>query len=128
MKASMTCLPILIILNWNFKFHVYTNVSNFALGIMLGQNLDNTIEKPIYYASRLLNNVLKNYNTIEKETLAVIYALKKIRHYLLGNNIVFYVDCQTSLYLVNKLVVIGQIVRWLLFLRNFDFKVVYKPN
>jgi hypothetical protein len=107
---------------------VYTNVSNFALGIMLGQNLDNTIEKPIYYASRLLNNVLKNYNTIEKETLAVIYALKKIRHYLLGNNIVFYVDCQTSLYLVNKLVVIGQIVRWLLFLRNFDFKVVYKPN
>ncbi len=75
MKASMTCLPVLIIHNWNFKFHVHTNVSNFALGLMLGQKLDNTIEKPIYHASRLLNNAEKNYTTIEKETLAMIYAV-----------------------------------------------------
>jgi len=107
MKASMTCLPILIIPNWNFKFHVHTNVSNFVLRIMLEQNLDNTIEKPIYYASRLMNSAEKNYTTIEKEALAVIYAVKKFKHHLLGNSFVFYVDHETSFYLVNKPVVTG---------------------
>jgi hypothetical protein len=72
---------------------------------MLGQNLDNTIEKPIYYANRLMNNAKKNYTTIKKEALAMIYVVKNFRHYLLGNNFVFYVDHQTLLYLVNKPVV-----------------------
>ncbi len=128
MKASMTCFPILIIPNWNFKFHVHIDVSNFALGIILRQNLDNTIEKPIYYAIRLMDNAKKNYTTIEKEALEVIYAIKKFRHYQLGSSFVFYVDHQTSLYLVNKPMVIGRIAIWLLLLQEFDFKVVYKPS
>jgi hypothetical protein len=41
---------------------------------------------------------------------------------------VFYVDHQTLLYLVNKPMVTGRIARWLLFLQEFDFKVVYKPS
>jgi hypothetical protein len=32
------------------------------------------------------------------------------------------------LYLVNKLVVTSHIVKWLLFLQEFDSKVVYKPG
>jgi hypothetical protein len=56
MKASMTCLPMLMVPNWKIKFHVHINTSNFALGVMLGQNLNNTIDKPMYYASRLMNN------------------------------------------------------------------------
>jgi hypothetical protein len=39
---------------------------------MLGQNPNNTIDRPIYYASRFMNNAKKNYTTIEKETLAMI--------------------------------------------------------
>ncbi len=46
-KAFITCLPVLIVLNWKLKFHGYTDASNFALGTMLGQNQDNTIHKPI---------------------------------------------------------------------------------
>jgi hypothetical protein len=52
---------------------------------MLGQNFDNTIEKPNYYANRLMNNVEKNYTTTKKEALTMIYAIKKFRHYLFGN-------------------------------------------
>jgi hypothetical protein len=46
---------------------VHTNASNFTLGVMLGQNLDNTIDIPIYYANRFMNSVEKNYTTIEKK-------------------------------------------------------------
>jgi hypothetical protein len=67
MKASMTCLPVQIVHNWNVEFHVHINASHFSIGVMLEQNLDNTINKPIYFVSRLMTNVEKNYSTIEKK-------------------------------------------------------------
>jgi len=65
----MTCLPILIVLDWKLEFHVHTYASNFALGAMLSQNPDKTIDKPIYYASRLMNTAEKNYTTIGKKNI-----------------------------------------------------------
>jgi hypothetical protein len=38
-----------------------------SLGILLAKNLDNTIDRPIYYASQLMSNVEKNYTTTRKE-------------------------------------------------------------
>jgi hypothetical protein len=54
-----------------------------------------------------MNNKNGNYTITKKETLAMIYVVKKIRHYLLGNNFIFFVDHQALLYLINQLVVIG---------------------
>jgi hypothetical protein len=31
------------------EFHVHTNASNYAIGTMLAQNPDDTIDEPIYY-------------------------------------------------------------------------------
>jgi hypothetical protein len=59
------------------------------------------------YASRLLNLVEKNYTIIEKKTLAMVYALHKYRHYLLGNRFVFYVDHMALEYLINKPQIFG---------------------
>jgi hypothetical protein len=47
MKASMTCLLVLMVPNWKIELYVHTNASNFVLGVMLGPNLDNTIDKLI---------------------------------------------------------------------------------
>jgi hypothetical protein len=93
--------------NWKIKFLVHIDTSNFALGVMLGENPDNSIDKPIYYANRLINSVEKNYTTIQNNNLAMIYGVKKFRHYLLGNSFIFFVDHSTLLYLVNKLTVTG---------------------
>ncbi len=107
MKTSMTCLLVLMVLNYKMKFHVHTNASNFVLGVMLGQNPNNTIDIPIYYASRLMNIVENNYITTKKEALANIHVVKKFKHYLLGNNSIFFVDHHALMYLMNKLMVTG---------------------
>jgi hypothetical protein len=44
------------------------------------------------YASKLLNLAKINYTTIERETLVMVYALHKFKHYFLTNQFVFYVD------------------------------------
>jgi len=59
------------------------------------------------YASILLNLVEKMYTIIEKEALAMVYALHKYRHYLLGNRFVFYVDHMALEYLINKPQIFG---------------------
>jgi hypothetical protein len=77
MKAFMKCLLILIVPNWKLGFHVHIDAPFFSLGVILHQNLDNTIDRPIYYASKLMKSAKNNYTAIEKKTLAMIYVVKK---------------------------------------------------
>jgi hypothetical protein len=54
------------------------------------------------YASILLNSAKWNYITTKREALAMVYALHKFKHYLLGNWFVFYVDHMALVCVVNK--------------------------
>ena len=105
---------------WDLEFHVHTDASNIAVGVMLAQNPTGKCDQPISYASRLLNSAERNYSTTEREALAMVYALNKYRHYLLGNKFVFYVDHMALVYLVNKPQVSGRIARWLLLFQEYD--------
>ena len=75
-----------------------------------------------------MNDVEINYTTTEREGLAMVYAVKKFRHYLLANQFIFFVDHQALLYLVNKPCATGRITRWMLILLEFDFTVVVRPG
>jgi hypothetical protein len=77
-------------------------------------------------SSRLFNYAKRNYTTIEKEVLAMAYALQKFRHYMLNNTFTFYVDHMALVYLVNKPHVSRRLARWLLIFQEHDFKIVYK--
>jgi hypothetical protein len=78
------------------------------------------------YASKLLNSTKRNYIIIYIEALAMVYALQKFKHYLLGNWFVFYVDHMALSYFVNKPQAFGIIVKWLLLFLEYDFKIIYK--
>jgi hypothetical protein len=57
---------------------VHTYASLLIVGAMLAQNLTRKHDQLIVYAFRLLNNVEKNYITIEHEALAMVFALYKL--------------------------------------------------
>jgi hypothetical protein len=54
------------------------------------------------YSSKLLNSIKQNYTTIEREALAMVYALHKFRHYLLGNRFTFFLDHMALVYLLTS--------------------------
>ncbi len=107
--SLQVCVVVFIVPDWTREFHVHTDALNYAIGTMLVQNPNDTIDKSIYYASLLMIRAKKNYSTIEKKNLAMNYVIKKIYHYLLGNSFRFFVNHQTLIYLVNKPIVIGRI-------------------
>jgi len=58
-----------------------------------------------------MNIVERNYNTTKREALVMVFTLHKFKHYLLDNKFVFYVDHMVLVYLLNKLQVLGCIVK-----------------
>jgi len=72
---------------------------DFAIGPVLGQHIDNK-QHVIYYSSRTLNDAQLNYTTIEKEFLAVVFALENFHPYLLGTKTTIFTDHSALRYLM----------------------------
>nr|GEW24462.1 reverse transcriptase domain-containing protein [Tanacetum cinerariifolium] len=65
-----------------------------------------------------------NYTTTEKEMLAVVYAFEKFRSYLIMNKTIVYTDHSTLKYLFAKKDSKVRLLRWVLLLQEFTFKVI----
>ena len=128
LKLTLSRAPILYPPDWAKEFHVTLDASGWCLGAILWQFDDSNRESSMYYASRQMSPAEKKYTTTEREALAVIYAYKKFRHYLLGYRIVFHTDHDSLKYLVNKPDLSGWIARWILLLQEFNYKVVVKSG
>ena len=92
LKQALVSAPILKAPKWDKVFHVHIDASAFAIGCILAQPHEQNMDFPISYANRQLNSAEKNYTTTEREGLAMVYAIKKFRHYLLANHFIFFVD------------------------------------
>lgn len=75
-KDLLTTAPILRQADELKPFILRTDSTGYALGAVLLQR-EGADERPIEYASRLLNGAEKNYNTTECESLAVVWAVGK---------------------------------------------------
>ncbi|GJT25532.1 reverse transcriptase domain-containing protein [Tanacetum coccineum] len=73
LKEKLTTAPIIISPDWNEPFELMCDASDFAVGAVLGQRIDGKF-KPIYYASKTLNNAQEHYTTTGKELLAVVFS------------------------------------------------------
>nr|GFA87386.1 reverse transcriptase domain-containing protein [Tanacetum cinerariifolium] len=61
---------------------------------------------------------------IEKEMLAVVYAFEKFRSYLIMNKSIVHTDHSALKYLFAKKDAKARLLRWVLLLQEFDFKVL----
>ncbi|GJT97561.1 reverse transcriptase domain-containing protein [Tanacetum coccineum] len=123
LKKKLTEAPILIAPNWDQPFEIMCDASDYAIGAVLGQRIEKHF-RPIHYASKTMTEAETNYTTTEKEMLAVVYAFEKFRSYLIMNKSVVYTDHSALKYLFNKKDAKARLLRWVLLLQEFDFKVI----
>nr|GEU94997.1 hypothetical protein [Tanacetum cinerariifolium] len=123
LKDKLTEAPILIAPNWDQPFELMCDANDYAIGAVLGQRIEKHF-RPIHYASKTMNQAKENYTTTEKEMLAVVYAFKKFRSYLIMNKSIVYTDHSALKYLFAKKDAKARLLRWILLLQEFDFKVI----
>nr|GFA27834.1 putative reverse transcriptase domain-containing protein [Tanacetum cinerariifolium] len=123
LKDKLTEASILIAQNWDQPFELMCDASDYAVRAVLGQRIEKHFW-PIHYASKTMNQAEANYTTTEKEMLAVVYAFEKFRSYLIINKSIIYTDHSALKYLFAKKDAKAHLLRWILLLQEFDFKVI----
>lgn len=115
LKEKLTTAPVIVSPDWDLPFELMCDVSDHAVGAVLGQR-KNKIFHVIYYASRTLNDAQINYATTEKELLVVVYAFDKFKSYLVGSKVIVYTDHAALKFLMTKKDAKPRLIRWILLL------------
>ncbi|GJU90294.1 reverse transcriptase domain-containing protein [Tanacetum coccineum] len=123
LKKKLTEAPILIAPDSDLPFELMCDASDFAIGAVLGKRHEKHF-RPIHYASKTMNEVESHYTTTEKEMLVVVYAFKKFWSYLILNKSIVYTDHSSLKYLFAKKDSKARLLRWVLLLQEFKFKVI----
>jgi hypothetical protein len=78
---------------------------------------------PVSYASRKLTESEKKYSTIERECLAVVWAVRKFLIFLYGTEFTLQTDNQPLVYLKTAKFLNDRVMRWTMFLQNYGIKI-----
>ncbi|KAL0148421.1 hypothetical protein M9458_056231 [Cirrhinus mrigala] len=91
LKAALTSSPVLRAPDFSCPFLLQTDASDTGLGAVLSQVQEGE-EHPIIYISRKLSPAERNYATVEREALAIKWAVLELRYYLLGRKFTLVTD------------------------------------
>ncbi|WVZ81092.1 hypothetical protein U9M48_028511 [Paspalum notatum var. saurae] len=123
LKKLLTSAPVLAQPDVTKPFDVYCDASGSGLGCVLMQE-----GRVIAYASSQLRKHEVNYATHDLELPAVVYTLKKWRHYLLGNTCLDYTDHKSLKYIFTQPELNMRQRRWLELIKDYDLEVHYHPG
>ena len=120
---------VLSIPNAELPFIVDTDACDRGLGAVLSQLDSENVERPVAFASRALSTLEKKYTTMEKECLAVIWAVTTQFHgYLYGARFLLRTDNQPLSWLRTLKNPTPRLARWILKLQEYDFEIEHRPG
>jgi transposase InsO family protein len=112
--------------NWSKPFFINTDASDISVAAILYQYNEVGEEKVVCFASRTLVNAEKGYSTTEKELLAVVFACKKFRSYIIGHfKVVVRSDHRALSFLRTCKLTNGRLLRWSLVLQEYNLEIEY---
>jgi hypothetical protein len=127
LKAALSEQPVLVSPDFRKQFLVQTDASDTGLGAVLSQVV-NGEEHPVMYLSRKLTPAEKNYAIVERECLAIKWAVESLKYYLLGREFVLVTDHAPLAWMKQNKERNARVTRWFLSLQNFSFKVEHRPG
>ena len=107
---------------------LYLSVSDIALGCMLAQLDDSGKERAIYYLSKRMLEYECTYIMIERLCLALVWATRRLRHYVTEYSILLVSRLDPLKYLFDRPVLTGRLMRWLVLLTEFDIQYVTQKS
>jgi RNase H-like domain found in reverse transcriptase/Integrase zinc binding domain/Reverse transcriptase (RNA-dependent DNA polymerase) len=111
-------------------FEVEVDASQFALGAILFQRTPTGLPRLISYYSHALSPPERGYDVHNRELLAIMHALKRWRHLLLGARypIKVYTDHKNLQYYRHPWDINRRVARYIPLLGEFNLSLIHKPG
>ena len=126
LKEHLCREPILKAPDFSKKFILQTDACDNGLGEVLSQKDEDGIDHSIVYISRELLPRESNYAIIEKECLAIKWAIDTLKIYLLGTHFIFQTDHNPLKWLARMRNQNGRLTRWNLSLQPYRFDIEHR--
>ena len=124
-KSVISSLPVLAYFDAKSEHTIQCDASKQGLGAVLLQE-----GKPVMYISRTLTETEQRYSNIERELLAVVFALERLNHYTAGYRVKVETDHEplTSIWKKSIASTSTRVQRLLLRLLQYDIDIHYLPG
>ena len=126
-KEAIVSAPVLRFFDPSLPTKVKPDASQVGLGAWLAQD-DGKGWRPVAFLSRKFTPAEMNYDTRERELLAIHEALRKWRHYLEGIKFWVETDHQSLKWLDDVRILNRRQARWIMNMQSFDFTIGYSPG
>lgn len=121
LKSLLFCTPVLSAPDFSLPFKLEVDASAVGTGTVLLQEDSQGIAHPVSYFSRKFNKQQLKYSLIEKETLALLFALQHFEVYL-GSSL-------KPLVFLSRMHNHNQrLMRWSLIIQNFNLNICHKKG
>ena len=127
LKALLVKPPILQLPDFQKIFVLRTDASDRGIGGILMQDFDDLLH-PVAYASRKLAPREQRYSVIEREALAIVWAIGKFEVYLFGRPFIIQTDHKPLTYIDRSKTLNKRIMRWSMLLQEYRYKVEAIPG
>ncbi|CEL53421.1 Retrotransposable element Tf2 155 kDa protein type 1 OS=Schizosaccharomyces pombe (strain 972 / ATCC 24843) GN=Tf2-1 PE=4 SV=1 [Rhizoctonia solani AG-1 IB] len=130
LQKAIINAPVIVHANPSKPYFLETDASGAALGSVLSQRQEDGRLHPIGYLSESFKGAEQNYDTHDKELLAIIRSFEHWRIYLEGTilPITVFTDHRNLEYWKESRTFNRRHARWHLLLAGFHFQIMYRPG
>src|SRR6266498_2112059 len=129
LKQIISSVPVLVHLDFNRSFILYTDASKEGLEAILAQEGQDKRIHPVTFISYKNNRHERNYSITDLKGLAVFWAVKKLKRYLKGTPFTIVMDHSALKYIFTKEEILeGKRGQWMIYLQQFDFKIEHRAG
>lgn len=127
LKKALCEFPVPQYPDFEKPFILTTDSSDFAVGAVLSQG-EVGKEIPTAYMSHIMKSAESNHKTMEKECLAIIYAVLHSRPYLYDPQFILVRDHGPLKWIDSVKSPVQRLIRWRTRLREYQYTFLHKPG
>jgi hypothetical protein len=132
-RQALVSAKVLTHYDVNKPLQLATDASPYGMGAVLSHTMDNGEERPVVYASRTLTKTEQNYSQLEKEALALIFAVRKFHSYIYGRRFSLVTDHKPLVTIFGPKTGIPSLAaqrlqRWAIILSAHQYDIAYRST
>uniref|UniRef100_A0A0N5C3L2 RNA-directed DNA polymerase n=1 Tax=Strongyloides papillosus TaxID=174720 RepID=A0A0N5C3L2_STREA len=129
LKKRLKTAPILAPPDLSRNFIIHTDASEFAIGaVLLQEDKEDKYPRIVSCASRTLQEVEKRWQVVEKEALALVYAVKQFKYYIEGKVTDVFTDQRAVLAIKSPKENQSKLRRYQMALAAYNLNIYYKEG